>query len=315
MKTTFFLLLVACATQIPKDPEEYLAPRLSTVEASAELLETTPKDSPEYPAILMRRCQLLEQEAAVERKRMYDIDERLFDKPPNKAELVESKAQLQTKHEASQQQSLTCYQEVSDYEGYERRDEALYVIGYLLQEQEKTAEAKATRELLLREFPQSSFAPAALLSLADEAFNNNDVLRALELYRKIEAFPASREYSFALYKKGWCLYNLSNFKEAMLTFVKVVQHTQASGETRIEQEARKDISRVYTNIGTPGEAKSFFLSLKDPAQVPTMLKDLALIYYRTGKYKDYRELCQLNTDAYSEIKDTCDQTIPQAPLR
>ena len=308
----FLLLLASCATQLPTDPEEYLAPRVSPVEASTELLKTTPKDSPEYPALLLRHCDALDQATSAELRKLAALEEALYQRPPNEAELFQEVAQQVVKRNEARAQSLACYQElVSGYPGFERRAEALYMLGFLFQTQGRAAEVKTTYETLLREFPKSQYAPAALLGLADEAFNGNDILLALELYKKIEAFPEAREYGYALYKKAWCLYNLADFKEALLAFVQVLSHEQdKGGETALAKEARKDIARVYANLGAPAKAESFFLSLKDPAQVGPMLKRLASIYYDIGKYKELRELCQANTATYPELRETCDQKTP-----
>ena len=101
MKTNLFslLLVVACTTQLPKDPEEYLAPRASSAEASAELLETTPKNSPEYPALLMRSCEALEQDYKREFLRFMKASDKLYQSPPNKEELTKEKEQAERSSE------------------------------------------------------------------------------------------------------------------------------------------------------------------------------------------------------------------------
>ena len=49
---------------------------------------------------------------------------------------------------------------------------------------------------------------------------------ALKFYEKVEQFPKSTVYPYAVYKKGWCYINLGDYKTALETFVGVVRMTQ-----------------------------------------------------------------------------------------
>ena len=76
---------------------------------------------------------------------------------------------------------------------------------------------------------------------------------ALKFYEKVEQFPKSSVYPYAVYKKGWCYVNLGDYKTALETFVGVVRMTTRRARstsprrraTALEKEAKKDIVKAY----------------------------------------------------------------------
>jgi tetratricopeptide (TPR) repeat protein len=315
-KLLTLLLFISCTTQLPKETstEEFFVPKLSTEELSQLLLKTTPRDDSEYPDIVMRQCEATETLIRIDYQHLVAIEEALCcnQHPSNEAELIENEKQLHTSIKTKTQENLKNYQTiVNNYPKFPRREEAIFALGYTLNSVKKTAEAKAAYELLIQEFPKGTFTSSALLFLADEAFNDNDILQAIELYKKIEAFPEDAEYSYAVYKKAWCFYNLGNFDEAMAAFVQVVQHAQTQKNQQILlKEALRDIARVYAQGKDPLKAEEFFQSLKEPTQVPSMLKNLADLYYDQGNFTEFTELCRVNAPTYPEMKEACSQKIP-----
>jgi tetratricopeptide (TPR) repeat protein len=79
---------------------------------------------------------------------------------------------------------------------------------------------------LIKGLPELEVHPDAYLSFAEFYFDKGEMDAALKFYEKVEQFPKSSVYPYAVYKKGWCYVNLGDFKTALETFVAVVRMTQ-----------------------------------------------------------------------------------------
>jgi tetratricopeptide (TPR) repeat protein len=312
MKTLMLaLLLGSCATQLQREEilEEPSAKTL-TADDTEKLLQTIPKDATEYPLFLHRQCQILEtdyirarQEASIAENEAYSN--------PKQTERQEKAKSLRAEHEAKEQELIECYRElVNGYPNYEKRDEAIYFLGFTLQSQSRESpEAIKLFETLSKEYPNSVYLSGSLLALADHYFNQqNDVVTALALYQRVVAIPEARERYFALYMTGWCHYNLSNFEEALSAFVRVAKDTAGKKESEVlAKEARIQVVMVYVHIGDPKKAEPFFASLGDTSQVPKMMMRLADRYYSSGKLKEFKDTCSRYNPTYKEMDEVCDQ--------
>lgn len=58
---------------------------------------------------------------------------------------------------------------------------------------------------------------------ADKAFNNRNYIRALVMYEDILKETDSKNYHYALYKKAYCNYYLTNYKEAVIDIKKALK--------------------------------------------------------------------------------------------
>ena len=146
-------------------------------------------------------------------------------------------------------------------------DEVLFKLAYMLTSVKKEDQAREFFLRLIKDYPNSKYIPDAYLSFAEFYFNKGEMDSALRFYEKVEQFPKSSVYPYAVYKKGWCYVNLGDYKTALETFVGVVrmtqdkkaQHQPARRRRRSRRRPRRTSSRrTRTSAGRtrPGSSSS-----------------------------------------------------------
>ena len=196
---------------------------------------------------------------------------------------------------------------VQEYKTYERTDEVLYFLGLNLMDSsddKNQKKALASYKRLIEKYQKSKYLPDAYLAVAEYYFNGSkgkrdQLEKALENYKNAAKFPENKVYGYALYKQGWCHFNMADYENAMNQFKTVVLYAKLQGDEEVEgkgksrkqglvKEARGDYVRAYSRGGgTPNEAKDRFNKLADKADdLRLMMKQLANLYYEDGKDKE-----------------------------
>lgn len=195
---------------------------------------------------------------------------------------------------------------VQKYKDFERTDEVLYFLGQNLMEMGEERKSLAAYKRLIEKYPKSKFLADAHLAFGEFYFNTSKgkrdmIERALKSYEETAKYPENKAYPFAIYKQGWCHFNLSDYAKAMDKFRTVVLYAEIQGQDAVEgaegkskgykglvREARNDFVRAYSRAGgSPTEAKVEFAKLaKDPNDRWGMMKGLANLYYEEGKDKE-----------------------------
>jgi tetratricopeptide (TPR) repeat protein len=198
---------------------------------------------------------------------------------------------------------------VQKYKDFPRNDEVLYFLGQNLMEMGDERRSLISYKRLIEKYPKSRYLPDAHLAFGEYYFNNSkgkrDFLdKALDAYTKAAAYPENAVYGFAIYKQGWCYFNMADYEKAMDRFKSVVLLEDLLGKEETEggkgkggttaragliKEARTDFVRAYSRLpsGTPTEAKDRFARLtKKPDDLRLMMKQLSALYYEDGKDKE-----------------------------
>lgn len=198
---------------------------------------------------------------------------------------------------------------VQKYKDFPRNDEVLYFLGQNLMEMGDERRSLISYKRLIEKYPKSKYLPDAYLAFGEYYFNNSkgkrDFLdKALDQYTKAAAYPDNAVYGFAIYKQGWCYFNMADYEKAMDRFKSVVLLEDLIGKEDTEggkgkggstaragliKEARNDFVRAYSRLpsGTPTEAKDRFARLtKKPDDLRLMMKQLSGLYYEDGKDKE-----------------------------
>lgn len=198
---------------------------------------------------------------------------------------------------------------VQKYKDFPRNDEVLYFLGQNLMEMGDERRSLISYKRLIEKYPKSKYLPDAHLAFGEYYFNNSkgkrDFLdKALESYTKAAAYPDNAVYGFAIYKQGWCYFNMADYEKAMDRFKSVVLLEDLLGKEETEggkgkggttaragliKEARTDYVRAYSRVpsGTPSEGKDRFARLaKKPDDLRVMMKQLSGLYYEDGKDKE-----------------------------
>ncbi|MCA2980382.1 MAG: tetratricopeptide repeat protein [Myxococcaceae bacterium] len=270
-------------------------------------------DKKEKPALLFRLGELFWEESKhyfFEANRKDDDKIRAMNAKDETgiARAEAEKAALMDKSKEFADSAVAKYFEiVQEHKDYARTDEVLYFLGLNLMDSSDEGNQKkalASYKRLIEKYPKSKYLPDAYLAVGEYHFNNSkgrrDILeKALDNYKNAARFPENQVYGYALYKQGWCFFNMADYEKAMDQFKSVVLYADLSGVEEVEgkgkskraglvKEARNDYVKAYSRGGgTPTEAKDKFGKLASKADdLRLMMKQLANLYYEEGKDKE-----------------------------
>jgi TolA-binding protein len=272
------------------------------------LLQVTPDDDPQKPDFWFRLAELYADKQRFFFGQARMLDQKIFDAPPAQKSTLQAQ---QKGYEQTQQkwllEAVKGYISATKFPKFDRMDEVLFKLAYLLTSVKKEEQARVYFLRLIKDYPNSKYIPDAYLSFAEYYFDKGEMDAALKFYEKVEQFPKSSVYPYAVYKKGWCYVNLGDYKTALETFVAVVRMTQegkvginAAQKQALQKEAKKDIVKAYAHVGGPDKAWEFFQRTGGDF-APKMMEALAELYWEQGKFPDstrvYRKVISMNMDS------------------
>jgi cellulose synthase operon protein C len=173
---------------------------------------------------------------------------------------------------------------LADHADYPRRDEALYTLANTEQELGQPGLANDHYTQLVREFPDSDMAPDAFLQIGEFRFDNAELMPALAAYSRAASFEDYERRPYALYKKGWVLYNLGEYDEALDTMKRVIVLSDDS-RISLEQEAMRDLVRICVDAGKTDECIHFLTSRGETELVDSTLRQLADAQLEAGDHE------------------------------
>lgn len=142
------------------------------------------------------------------------------------------------------------------YKAFPQYDLALYVDGFLANEEGKFSDALGRFNKIIEWFPNSRFIADAHMVRAEYEFTKDapDYETAYLEYEQVLKFQASDLYDLALFKSAWTLWRLGRPEPAAQRFLKVFQATEegARGQVKnraeldeLQQEALKNLVAVF----------------------------------------------------------------------
>jgi tetratricopeptide (TPR) repeat protein len=254
-----------------------------------DLIKKTPDSDAEEKADLYFRLG----ELFAKQQRFYRLKAAEYAIAADTEKKADAKATAKRKSEDSAAKSkkalldaVKIYKALTDNEAfrnYPNMDKALFYYGYTLQGGTYMKEARTVYDKLLKNYPNSKYVPDAHLAFADYYFENNQLADAEDRYRKVLKYPKSNAYWYAMYKMGWIDLNLSRFKDALDSFLKVSEATNNDKKQEIlNRAAKKDFVRAYAEIGKVEVAYQAFQRV-DRKYAFTMLSMLGDRYMEQGK--------------------------------
>lgn len=209
------------------------------------------------------------------------------------ARLKREQARLNDESRRYRRKAVERYRQiVKEYRSYPRLDEVLYSLGSNLWEDGEREAALKPYKALVQHFKKSEYVPDAYLAFGEYFFDQGEIRKALKAYQRAAKFTESKVYGFALYKQGWCYYNLGEYEQALDTFKAVVFYgdlaTTVAGQNKIAlvREARRDYVLAYSQVGDPKAARDAFKEVGGEEHLRKMLHALAGLYYDTGKDRE-----------------------------
>jgi tetratricopeptide (TPR) repeat protein len=165
-------------------------------------------------------------------------------------------------------------------------DEEIIKRAHALWDQGQQIEALKALKDLIKNYPTSKYVPDAYLMFGEYYFDQAKIEKALMAYKKVTQYKNSKVYSYALYKAGWCYYNIHEFERALEQFVAVVKHCdKQQHKLKLRREALNDIVLAYSHGGKAKSAPAFFKRLA-PKESSKLLSRLAKMYYGHAKLDD-----------------------------
>jgi tetratricopeptide (TPR) repeat protein len=272
------------------------------------LIQVTPDDDPQKPDFFFRLGELFAEKQRFYFQQARGLDQKIFDaQASDKGRLQQQQQGFEKDEQKWLLEAVKSYIQSTKYKKYERMDEVLFKLAFLLTSVKKEDQAREFFLRLIKDYPNSKYIPDAYLSFAEYYFDKGEMENALKFYEKVEQFPKASVYPYAVYKKGWCYVNMGDHKTALETFVGVVRMaTEGKANINVAQkqslikEAKKDIVKAYAHVGGPDKAWEFFQRTGGD-YAPKMMEALAELYWEQGKFVDssrvYRKIIAQNMDS------------------
>jgi tetratricopeptide (TPR) repeat protein len=258
-------------------------------EQIAQLEKLLSFNPPEAPSLMFRLGELYWEES-----RFYEFEAQ------SRAEA--EKVELLAKARQNARLAIEQYTKiVQGYPGFERTDEVLFFLGQSLMENGEDAKALVAYERLVKKYPRSRYMPDVWAAFGDYFFNNsqgqrNELERALDAYKRAEEFTESQVYGYALYKQGWCYFNMADYATAKDKFKRVVLYGERANarakekngsKASLVREARADYVRAYARDGDAMQASDDFRKVATrPEDHAKMMRQLADLYSADGKDRE-----------------------------
>jgi tetratricopeptide (TPR) repeat protein len=278
------------------------------IDKMKRLITVTPDDDPQKPDFYFRLAELFAEKQRDYFNQARALDQKIFELPPaQRGPLQQQQQGFEKQEQKWLLEAVKGYIQTTKYRKYERMDEVLFKLAFLLTSVKKEDQAREFFLRLIKDYPSSKYIPDAYLSFAEYYFDKGEMENALKFYEKVEQFPKSTVYPYAVYKKGWCYVNLAQYKTALETFVGVVRmategkvNVSKAQKEALIKEAKKDIVKAYAHVGGPDKAWEFFQRTGGD-YAPKMMEALAELYWEQGKFGDssrvYRKIIAQNMES------------------
>ena len=282
-------------------------------------IKNTDEDDPAKPQLMERMGDMLWQKA-----RYYELEAYDYLSKANEAgaagdtakqqQLLAKKTEDEKIGREAREEMLKLYREILKYHSdYEQIDKIRYYMAFNMAEMGYAGEAYEQYSGIVREHSNSRYLPEAFLGMAEYSFTiEEDMPTALQQYQKVVSVdPNSSAASYAMYKMGWCYFNLGEPKKALAQFEKVIREADKGTDKRrtdMRKEALKDLVKAYSmwDAAKPGNARKYFKGFAaDDAEVDSMMERLARLYQENGKIDEsnfvYNQLIAANPGKFKIV--------------
>jgi TolA-binding protein len=230
--------------RISRDVEKGKKLRGEAMRLLDKFINESPEDSPEMPEALMRMGEL-EWEGA--RDQFLD-DFKKWEKTP-------ADQRGEPPNPNYKQPRARFLRVLKNYKTFDQYDLALYVDGFMANEEGKFSESLGRFNKILAWFPKSRFVPDAHMVRAEFEFTKDspDYENAFKEYEEVLKYKDSELYDIALFKSAWCLWRLNRTEEAAKRFLAVFKSTSEGANKgkrkedvdELQKEALKNLVAVF----------------------------------------------------------------------
>ncbi len=180
-----------------------------------------------------------------------------------------------------------------DFPTFDQMDSVLFNNAFAQQQLGKIQESQALYARLLLKFPKSPLMADGTLAYGELLYDEHKFAEALEQFKKIEKFPESRVYPYAIYKAAWAYYNLRDSDNGIKKLLEVVKANpplregQApSNRHNLRREALRDLTVFIGDVYAAKEVYSFFAKITEGDELGQSMIDLAKLYESHSRQKE-----------------------------
>lgn len=199
-----------------------------------------------------------------------------------------------------QERSIKLYQQIlKSYPTYARADQATFFLGSAQTDIGEQKAGVGSFKRLIKMYPDSGFKTDALILIGEYYFDANEAFPALKAYLMASADETHEKHGYAMYRLGWCYYNVGEYDKAIDSMKRVINQSMAASaddkaSLQLQDEALKDLVRFFADASMMNEAYDYFKSLGKDDLIKKTLKRLASQYYENGQFENsvdtYRRL-------------------------
>jgi TolA-binding protein len=257
-----------------------------------QMLKKQPKNSPQRSKIMQRLIERYHEKSLLvffAESRKYDIDWKRWDKGGRTG--TEPMLDNKRSQEWTGKVVQKAQQMITEYPKDNEIDEAYFQIAYALDTLGKRKEAAGYYSQLVGKFPNSVRVADSHFALGEFYFDMTDFRKALTSFGEAAKFTRSSIYPWAVYKTGWCHYNLKDYRNALGSFQKVVEvsatakNFTAEGRQRLKEEALRDMINPYSELQDIDGAERYFSRVGGTKYFGELLKRLADALREQGQFE------------------------------
>ncbi len=176
----------------------------------------------------------------------------------------------------------------------DERDQALFSLAHGLAALQDPEAASTVYRRLVALSPRSPLAPDAHVAIAELLFEEGNAFGALTSYRRAAAFADAAIRPFALYKMGWCFYNLGRYDDAVDALEQVLRGDPEGEAMPMREDALRDLVVFFSEMGDLERAIETLSRYDDGPRLRRLLRRLATRYAERGE-------TELAIDAYRTL--------------
>ncbi len=244
-----------------------------------------------------RRSSLLYQKAMT----VYEKELEAFDNKERPDEPIMPRISLQPTMEY-------CYRLLKEFPDIPFKDKIYYRLGMAHLQEGNPVRSQTFFQQLITEFPNSLINLEAHFRIGEYYFDRRDHQQAIEQYKFLLGHWDNPYFDMALYKLGWCYYNLNDYSNAITTFVYLLEDidlvektdSRVIGKSKadLKAESIQYIASCYSEFGGPQAARTFFADRTDKYYTLPALTQLAELYKKRNYYSETIETHRVILDLY-----------------
>ena len=172
-------------------------------------------------------------------------------------------------------------------------DDVLYKLARAYEQRGNNAKALETLRQLIRRYPDSNYVPEARFRIAEGLFVAQNYQQAATAYGHLLNNRENNAYYYhALYKRGWSLFKLDRYRQALDDFFAVLEHYDSTGDSgsranrELYADAQRAINMCFVNMNGAASVSDFFARNKHHRYIETVYQSLAEYYLAQERFSD-----------------------------